>query len=447
VLLELPKGSSKLTKLSLHVKAYITLGFPIQWDGSYITIQSLNLENRILTILRLSVSGSAATVVGKTELRGAAMAVWIQDGNTVITGRYPNHLEGHRNIAFYNYPGGRLRSVFRGLEYKENQILFLAVATLPSDSHKRKWKRQNMNALRLNRYTSAMLLATGMLAGCNGSQPPMGAPNAMPESGSAHGQKHTKTFDYVGGEQYLTVPTGVTKVTVTADGASGGTDIESASGAQVTATIPVTPTETLYVFVGGAGSGYNAGFNGGGEGGLEQSSTNNLTGFAGGGASDIRQGGDALSNRVVVAGGGGGAGGDSYASGGAGGARKGGSGGKGSGKRPAHGGRGGTQKSGGAGGRGGDNPFCLHKNNGNSGTLGIGGNGGFSCSYYDGGGGGAGGGYYGGGGGGGGGGYKDGAGAGGGGGSSYVETAAHRVSDSPGAAPAGNGQIIIIWYK
>ena len=138
VLLELPKGSSKLTKLSLHVKAYITLGFPIQWDGSYITIQSLNLENRILTILRLSVSGSATTVVGKTELRGAAMAVWIQDGNTVITGRYPNHLEGHRNIAFYNYPGGRLRSVFRGLEYKENQILSLAVATLPSGSHKRK---------------------------------------------------------------------------------------------------------------------------------------------------------------------------------------------------------------------------------------------------------------------------------------------------------------------
>jgi hypothetical protein len=138
-LLELPKGGSKLMKLSLRLKAYITLEFPIRWDGSYITIQSLDVGNGVLTIYRISVSGSAAKIVGKTELHGAAMSLWIQDGNTVITGRQAKSREGYRNVAFYDYPaGGRPRSVFRGLKDEGNQILGLAVATLPSGSHIRK---------------------------------------------------------------------------------------------------------------------------------------------------------------------------------------------------------------------------------------------------------------------------------------------------------------------
>jgi hypothetical protein len=76
--------------------------------------------------------------------------------------------------------------------------------------------------------------------------------------------------------------------------------------------------------------------------------------------------------------------------------------------------------------------------------------GGESLRGYDrpgGGGGGGGGGYYGGGGGGGGGGGEDGCpGGGGGGGSSYVEPGATNVKDKKGAAPPGNGQIVISWY-
>ena len=134
--LELPKGGSELTKLSLKLSAY-TLDFPILWDGSNITIQYLSVENYVLTIYRISVSGSVASVIGKTKLRRAAKAVWIQDGNTVITGRYPTNVNRYRVIAFYDYPSGKLRSIFQGLPYKKNQIIFLAVATPASRSRAR----------------------------------------------------------------------------------------------------------------------------------------------------------------------------------------------------------------------------------------------------------------------------------------------------------------------
>jgi hypothetical protein len=135
--LELPKGGSKLTKVSLHLKAFI-FAYPMLWDGSYITVETSNVQNRILTIFHISVSGSSASVVGKTELHGAGMAVWIQDGNTVITGRFPTSFRRYRDIAFYDYPGGRLQNIFAGLKYKKNQILSLTVAMPPSGSHIRK---------------------------------------------------------------------------------------------------------------------------------------------------------------------------------------------------------------------------------------------------------------------------------------------------------------------
>lgn len=121
------------------------------------------------------------------------------------------------------------------------------------------------------------------------------------------------------------VPTGVTHVTIVASGASGPygatghyCTVIGRLGGVVKATIPVTPGETLAVFVGGegtigapCGSQYGNGsgaFNGGGDGGV---SGYGYDGDGGGGASDVREGGCALSNRILVAGGGGG-GGSSY---------------------------------------------------------------------------------------------------------------------------------------
>jgi hypothetical protein len=229
-------------------------------------------------------------------------------------------------------------------------------------------------------------------------------------------------FGYTGAEQDLVVPAGVTHVTISAYGAAGGAPSSSFSadhgiggeGGSTTATISVTPGETLAVFVGGAGiatsgTGGMGGFGGGGVG--------YMNGAGGGGASDVRQGGTALANRVVVAGGGGGG---ASGNGGAGGALFAGLGDNGSG---GIGGGPGAQT---GGGLGGTEPGCA----GMAGTLGVGG------ASSAGGGGGGGGGYYGGG---GGCGYH---GGGGGGGSSFAVPTATGVSTLQGGQ-VGNGRVII----
>ena len=208
----------------------------------------------------------------------------------------------------------------------------------------------------------------------------------------------TATFSFTGTAQQFAVPAGVTSVDVDVFGAEGGYSVGTpGKGAQVTATVPVTPGDVLQIMVGGQGSG-NGGFNGGGDGGAGFGPAS-----AGGGASDIRVGTCAVTNscglmaRAVVAGGGGGVG-SSFSG-------------------PAIGGDGGLVGSagsdpGGLGifGAGGDaTSGGAAAGSGASGVLGQGGNGGdgadagspFGGSFDEGGGGG-GGGYYGGGGGGGG---------------------------------------------
>jgi hypothetical protein len=327
-----------------------------------------------------------------------------------------------------------------------------------------------------SRPALSLVVAAVILAGCGGLQPPIGATGAMANgSYPALHNKHSQMFSFTGAKQTFIVPTGVTQITVVARGASGPYGAVSGScivtsglGGLVKATIPVTPGETLAVFVGGEGALGAAcygeygrgrgGFNGGGNGGRSSYSDN---GDGGGGASDVRQNGSALSNRILVAGGGGGQGGYDLGNngvGGAGGGRRGGAGSIGGfGHCPVsqvgEGGGGGTQQRGGAGGEGA--PYYGGYEAGRPGHHGVvgaggrGGRGGQSLHYYrtpGGGGGGGGGGYYGGGGGGGGGGGEDGCpGGGGGGGSAYIEAGATNLKDKRGAAPPGNGQITISW--
>jgi len=239
-----------------------------------------------------------------------------------------------------------------------------------------------------------------------------------------------QAFAYTGQAQKYTVPKCAKNVYVEAYGAAGA---YSANGGEVSATIPVTPGETLIVMVGSQGSvAVGRGFNGGGRGARNKTSSD---GASGGGATDLREGGSGLAQRVVVAGGGGSASGGGYGGeGGAGGGIP--AGGSGAdpdcnyGHHPTSGGVG-TQSSGGSGGT---------KHNG--GLLGKGGDGVDSClrlepSYYtrhwSGGGGG---GYYGGGG-----------GANGGdsgGGSGYVEPSATNVSSQSGVNSL-NGSALICW--
>jgi hypothetical protein len=131
------------------------------------------------------------------------------------------------------------------------------------------------------------------------------------------------------GEYAWKVPAGVSKITIDAFGASGGSFIYSIGGVlnvvkgglggEARGTFEVKPGETLQIWVGGKGgdlssSGALNGFNGGGGGGAN--------GAGGGGASDVRRGsiGDTgcaqefpagkcyFTDRWIVAAGGGGAG-------------------------------------------------------------------------------------------------------------------------------------------
>ena len=239
----------------------------------------------------------------------------------------------------------------------------------------------------------------------------------------------TTTFDYTIAEQTYTVPPCVDSIIVDVRGGAGGssetTSDMGGNGARVQVSIPVTPGEELYIYVGQGAVSSLGGANGGGIGGS--------SGFGGGGASDIRRGGTALSNRIIVAAGGGGAGfcGTCNANGGGGGETIG-----ANGLIGTTGGQGGTQANGGGGASG---PQGSVKVPGRAGILGKGGDGGGPN------GGGGGGGYYG-----GGGGttvttgvkLDNGEGGGGGGGSSYTFSAATSVIHTRGYQP-GNGQIII----
>jgi hypothetical protein len=161
--------------------------------------------------------------------------------------------------------------------------------------------------------TTTLAAAVAFLSACASATNNRALPSG---TGLATSPTHEQKFSYTGKPQQFKVPQNVSKVTVDALGARGaGTN---GAGARVLATIPVTPGETLAVYVGGQGDAANGGYNGGASGGA---STAGHGGFGGGGASDVRAAGDKLSDRILVAAGGGGGGSDSFvgASGGGGG--------------------------------------------------------------------------------------------------------------------------------
>ncbi len=157
----------------------------------------------------------------------------------------------------------------------------------------------------LKTLASAAVLTTGLVSG---------AANATVVS-----------FAYTGSVQTFVVPFSVTTIHAEAWGAQGystGSNI-GGMGGYTSGNIAVNAGDTLYIFVGGAGTVANdvnvqqgGGFNGGGHG-VTWGGANVAGG--GGGATDFRLSGQAFTDRILVAGGGGGATGNTPANGGAGG--------------------------------------------------------------------------------------------------------------------------------
>ncbi|MBK7226958.1 MAG: M36 family metallopeptidase [Saprospiraceae bacterium] len=244
-------------------------------------------------------------------------------------------------------------------------------------------------------------------------------------------------FEYTGGMQTWVVPTGVTSITIEAWGAEGGSAPYNLStcgnldmggnGGYATGTAAVTPGQTINIFVGGRGQNGPGigGFNGGGAAPLDPGSDPNTL-STGGGASDVRIGGIALTDRVIVAAGGGGAEWSGFCEeAGAGGGLVGGLG-LGDSRDPLDNGGAGTQSAGGFAG----NDLCGYFLN-TPGVLGVGGR---ATFYHSGAGGG---------------GYFGGGGAGcdghGGGGSSYIGGVTGGSTTQ--GVQAGNGRVCIIFWS
>lgn len=273
------------------------------------------------------------------------------------------------------------------------------------------------------------------------------------------------TFSYTGAVQTFTVPAGVTSIAFVVTAGSGGnagpgtggtnaggSGTTGGTGGSVTGTLTVTPSSSLNLYVGGAGSitglvtpttRFSGGFNGGGSALTYACNTSSRSG-TGGGASDIRVGGTALANRVVVAGGGGGAGftncvgnANYFDKGGAGGSGASGQGSNGFGTDTTYVagyGYGATQSAAGSVNSGA--PYYYSTNC--AGSLGIGGSTAMpSTAGWCGQGGGGGGGYYGG---------AAGPAGGGGGGSSWYNSSLVTVSGNPySSTNVGNGVITLTY--
>jgi hypothetical protein len=122
---ELPAGLSTLSTYRLDN----SVGTPgqVQWDGKYITYESLDTP----IISRLKISGSKATIVGTVtlkDIRHTQLQSWIYDGNILV----PYNAIGSRqnDVGVWKYPkGGKIvKSIRKFDSFKKHQITFEGVA-------------------------------------------------------------------------------------------------------------------------------------------------------------------------------------------------------------------------------------------------------------------------------------------------------------------------------
>ena len=120
---------------------------------------------------------------------------------------------------------------------------------------------------RLPRRRRSLLAALALLGGISTLAGSLPAPAVADPAPVCNGTTCTETFVFTGGPQTWTVPevTSATFEVLGAQGAGGLAGAGAGLGGEATATIAVTPGETLQINVGGLGSGDGpGGFNGGG---------------------------------------------------------------------------------------------------------------------------------------------------------------------------------------
>jgi hypothetical protein len=112
VFAELPKGSDKLSTISLN--QYIELPGGVQWDGRHVAIS----DPKAAKVYEFAIEGSTGTLVGTTPFGGAidVLQFWIQ-GSKIIA---PSTGAGlHNKVFIYNYPAGgnAIKKISKGVFY------------------------------------------------------------------------------------------------------------------------------------------------------------------------------------------------------------------------------------------------------------------------------------------------------------------------------------------
>jgi len=135
-LLRLSNGSSSFETINLPKKLY---GWsPVQWDGKHMTVSSdPSVHSRRggpISIYRLRISASSATIIGTTELNSEKNhyggQLWIQ-GNTVTgVGAYKR---GYENAFLWPYPnGGKPRRTIKKVGYRGVELFGVTVSVAGS---------------------------------------------------------------------------------------------------------------------------------------------------------------------------------------------------------------------------------------------------------------------------------------------------------------------------
>jgi hypothetical protein len=131
ILSELPYGSSTFMQISFYAKGG---GGPnqVQWDGHYMTWETFGRKDT--SILRFTLSGSVATVTGKTHLRGPQWITqsWIAGDRVIVP--YASQGGATNKIGVWRYPkGGRILAKFGNFGQNANtRVLGVALSVAPS---------------------------------------------------------------------------------------------------------------------------------------------------------------------------------------------------------------------------------------------------------------------------------------------------------------------------
>lgn len=127
-LAELRSGSDTFVRFALDRRLRNRLG-QVQWDGSYITIETL--FNGV-AIYRLSIHGGRATVVGKTTFNGVdhdAGTSWIQGSSVVVPFGVRSGPPTH--IGIWPYPAGGSGTVIVKLPEARSNLQGVTVSINP----------------------------------------------------------------------------------------------------------------------------------------------------------------------------------------------------------------------------------------------------------------------------------------------------------------------------